>query len=283
VSGIFWLPSYPKSGNTWLRTLLTNYRRDENEPVDINRLDGIGLSRNNFDELLGIESSDLTQKQIEHYLPFVYEWLAAESNESLFLKVHDAFGFNTDGRAIFSKQATAGAIYLIRNPLDVAVSYAHHRDQSIDATIQFMNCESALLDGSNKAGGQLPQKLMSWSKHVSSWTGAADLNIHVVRYEDMIRQPVKVFTGIVRFIGLDVDSNRLQKAVEFSRFEKLRAQELAHGFAEKQPTARSFFRRGETGSWRDSLSQAQIEQLITDHRAVMQQFGYLTSDDEILF
>ena len=274
MSGIYWLSSYPKTGNTWLRVLLTNYLRNDDKPADINDLDitGTGFGRNTFDELLGIESSELTQKQIEHYRPRVYEQMSYESDKPLFLKVHDAFIYNAENRPIFSKKATAGVIYPIRNPLDVAVSYAHHQDEPFDKIISFMNDDDALLSG--KDGGQLPQKITSWSNHVNSWTNEPDLNIHIVRYEDLIKDSVKAFTEIVGFAGLEIDSKRIERALEFSRFERLRAQEAEHGFTEKQPTAKSFFRQGRADSWREQLSTDQINQIIFDHRTVMQKFGY---------
>lgn len=283
MSGIFWLASYPKSGNTWLRALLTNYLNQADKPTGINELNfsGDGFMRESFDERLGIDSADLTRKQICHYRPLVYEQMVAESSEPLFLKVHDAYEFNDDGQPIFSRRATAGAIYLIRNPLDVAVSYAYHLNKPIDVTVRLMR-ENTMLT-SDLSGAQLPQKLLSWSNHVSSWVDASDLNLLVVRYEDMIGDTVESFGDVVRFAGLDFDSTRIAKAVEFSSFERLRAQELANGFREKQPTAKSFFRRGKTGTWREVLSYEQVNQLIGDHREIMCRFGYLGASGEILY
>jgi hypothetical protein len=283
--GIYWLASYPKSGNTWLRALLTNYLRDADEPADINDLDvsGAGFMSENFDEWLGIDSADLTPKQINHYRPLVYEQMATETSAPMFLKVHDAFEVNDEGQPIFSERATAGAIYLIRNPLDVAVSYAHHSDESPDKIIRLMRYDDTMLAGSGKGGGQLPQKLKSWSSHVCSWADAPDLNVRVFRYEDMIKETAEVFTEIVCFAGLEVDESRVRKAVEFSRFERLQAQEAARGFSEKQPTAKSFFRRGKTGAWREVLSDNQVSRIVNHHRTVMRRFGYLDSSDEILF
>jgi aryl sulfotransferase len=66
-SGIIWLASYPKSGNTWLRVFLTNYLRDGDQPADLNDLDGgpIASARLAFEEAVGVEASDLTQAEIE--------------------------------------------------------------------------------------------------------------------------------------------------------------------------------------------------------------------------
>ena len=283
MKGICWLASYPKSGNTWLRALLTNYRRNGDEPAAINDLDGgwTGLLRETFDECTGLESADLTPLQIEHYRPAMYECLAAASVETLFLKIHDAYSCNAGGEPIVSKQATAGVIYMIRNPLDVAVSYAHHRHEAVDDTIRIMSLNDAVLAGSSRPSNQLPQTVRSWSSHVTSWVDQPGLNVHVVRYEDLMQRPVAGFAGVIRFAGLDVDPDRLHKAVAFSSFARLQSQEAAHGFAERQPSAVSFFRRGRVGSWRESLTTAQARQLIADHRIVMHRFGYLSDSDEL--
>ena len=284
MSGIFWLASYPKSGNTWLRALLTNYRLDRDEPVSINDLEGDPTAsvRETFDECAGIDSADLTPQQIEYYRPQVCEWLAAESVEPLFLKIHDAYTYNANGRPLFSERATSGAIYLIRNPLDVAVSYAHHRAEAVDDTIRAMSREDAMLAGSDKPGNLLPQKLLSWSAHVCSWLDQPTLKVHVVRYEDMVREPLTAFLAIVRFARLGVDPRRVRQAVEFSSFERLQSQEAAHGFCEKQPTALSFFREGRAGAWREHLTAPQVRQVVVDHREIMRRFGYLSGSDEIL-
>ena len=278
--GIYWLASYPKSGNTWLRAFLTNYRSDVAGPADINDLDGgwTATSRETFDEVVGIESSSLTATQINYYRPLIYERMALESHEPLFFKIHDAYGRNSEGRPIFPTTATAGVIYLVRNPMDVAVSYAHHQSKPVEEVIAEMNNDDAMLAGS----AQLPQRLSSWSAHVRSWVDESGLGVQVVRYEDMLLRPYEIFADIVRSFRLGFDEHRVRKAMEFSSFEVLRAQEAAHGFREKQPAAKSFFREGRSGSWRDSLPTAQVQRLVSDHRGMMLRFGYLSSENELL-
>ena len=91
MNGIVWLASYPKSGNTWLRAVLANYQRGEARPVDINELDGIASDRHVFDQFAGVEASDLTGEELEALRPAVYQQLAGESQETPFVKIHDAF------------------------------------------------------------------------------------------------------------------------------------------------------------------------------------------------
>ena len=55
MGGIYWLASYPKSGNTWFRAFLCNLQEDGEEPADINDLatGGIASARGWLDEVLG--------------------------------------------------------------------------------------------------------------------------------------------------------------------------------------------------------------------------------------
>jgi hypothetical protein len=284
MGNIIWLASYPKSGNTWMRILLTNYLRDADEPADINDLDGgpIASARCAFDENVGVEASDLTAQEVERYRPFVYERMSELAKETLFLKVHDAFTYTEEGYPLISKQATKGVLYMIRNPLDVAVSFAHHSNGPVDKMVRAMGNEDfAFLGREDRLHNQLRQRLLTWSGHVTSWVDEPDLDVHVVRYEDMKADPEATFTEVIRFIGLDDDPARMGKAIDFSRFDRVKKQEEEHGFGEKMPKAESFFRKGEVGSWRGQLTPELVEKLLADHGEVMRRFGYMTEMAEL--
>ena len=91
----------------------------------------------------------------------------------------------------------------------------------------------------------------------------------------MCRQPVEIFAGAIRFLGLDDNLERVRRAVTFSSFENLRQQELEHGFKAKPFAAFSFFRSGRAGGWQDVLTENQVERLVREHGAVMRRVGYL--------
>ena len=283
MGNIYWLASYPKSGNTWTRILLTNYLRNAGEPADINSLDGgpIASARQVFDDHVGIEASDLTQDEIERYRPFVYEQMSAQATEPLYLKVHDAFTYTRYGYPLISKTATAGVIYLLRNPLDVAVSFAHHSASTVERTVRKMGePDFAFVDNPQRLHNQLRQRLLTWSGHVTSWVDEPGLRVLAVRYEDMQADTAAVLTAIARFCGLDDDPARIARAVDFSRFERVRKQEAEQGFGEKMPGVESFFRKGMVGSWREELTPEWVDKLIADHGEVMRRFGYLGEGGE---
>lgn len=277
-SGIIWLASYPKSGNTWFRVFLTNLLEEKDVPADINELHStpIASARGMFDEAVGLEASDLTVDEIERLRPAVYAHLAEQADETIFMKVHDAYTLVDRERPLFPAHATLGAIYFIRNPLDVAVSFAHHSGWSYDKTILKMADENlAFCGGIKRVHNQLRQKLLTWSGHVQSWTRQTAFPVCVLRYEDMKTNPVDHFQQAIEFAGLDYKNEQIKRALTRSTFEELRRQEKAYGFHEKSSASKMFFRRGEAGAWQSELNSRQVAKIIRDHKTVMSQFGYL--------
>jgi len=279
MSRIVWLASYPKSGNTWLRVFLTNFQRDSGRPVDINALEfGTEASdRNLLDSALGVESADMTEDEIEEQRPAASRCLAARSARTLYLKTHDAFRLTCVGEPLIPADVTRGAIYITRNPLDVAASFAHHLDKSVEETIERLARETMTLEGSGtRLVVKLRQRLLSWSTHVLSWLDQGIIPVHLMRYEDMSLRPVETFTEAVRFLGWPDDVDRVRRAVTFSSFDVSRQQEQAGGFKERIPGTASFFRMGRTGAWRETLTSQQVERVIRDHSPVMRRLGYLS-------
>jgi hypothetical protein len=276
MAGIFWLASYPKSGNTWMRIFLTNYLRNGDEPADINSLDGgpIASAREIFDDMVGVEASDLTLAEQEILRPQVYRQFAAEMQQDEFLKVHDAYTFNEQNLPLFPPDVTRGVLYILRNPLAVAPSLANHLNVSVEEAIENLNnipknkgCYAGL-------GGQLPQRWLSWSENVKSWAEAPQQRVLLLRYEDMKKRPLAAFRAVIRFTGLEEDEERLHKAIQFSLFEQVQKQESEKGFRERiRPT--SFFRKGETAAWKEELTPEQIQRILAAHSDLMRQNGYL--------
>ena len=277
MGGIYWIASYPKSGNTWFRIFLRNLIEDGERPADINEINtgNIASSRGWLDEVLGFDTAELEPDEVDRLRPEVYRWsLRAEA--AGYHKIHDAYTRTMTGEPLVSREATLGAIYILRNPLDVAPSYANHKHCSIDDAIQSMEQQDhALCRSRNKLPDQTRQKLLTWSGHVLSWVDAPGLSCRVLRYEDMLADPVPTFTKAARFLQLPSDGVRVEKAIRFSDFSELSRQEKEKGFREKPSKAKRFFRQGKSGDWREKLTTGQIQRIIDTHGEVMQRFGFL--------
>jgi hypothetical protein len=274
-----WLVSYPRSGNTWFRAFVSNLLAGADRPVSIRRLAGTGAaSRHAIDETLGFASGDLPGEAGQRLRPAVYRaWAEAgdERDGPLLVKVHDAYA--RDGGEPLIPAGTGTTIYLVRNPLDVCVSYAHlmgHGDMG--------RAVSSLCDEAHSLAGrrddrrrQLHQHLGAWSAHVRGWTGAGDRVVHVVRYEDLLARPVETFGAAAAAAGLTAEPGTVEAAVRSSSFARLQAQEDAVGFRRSPSADARFFRRGAAGSWRDELTADQVDRLIGCHGPTMARFGYL--------
>lgn len=280
MAKIIWLASYPKSGNTWMRILINNYWQDGTVPADINKLDGgpIASARTCFDELVGVEASALEDTVIERLRPDVYRFMAAEAQKPLYMKVHDAWKLTDRQEAIFPADITAGVIYIMRNPLDLAAACANHWGIRVSLAVDNLcNPDFIMSKSQDRLAPQLRQRIGSWSSHVQSWLDDAALPVHIVRYEDLHRDTYAVFRQVVCFCKLPYTASRVRKAVAFSDFAEMRRQEQSKGFRERMK-AEVFFRRGQVGAWREELSAAQIEKIVAVHGPMMQRFGYLDKD-----
>jgi hypothetical protein len=167
---------------------------------------------------------------------------------------------------------TAGAVYLIRNPLDVAVSLAYHMNKPIDGAIEFMSLSNASVSGDVAA-----VLTGSWSQNVASWAQNQSEDIGVIRYEDLLNDADLWFGAITRLIFGDgvIPSESIHEAIVKSSFQRLRAQEDAYGYVGAATGAERFFRAGHAGQWKDVLNVQQVERIVGVHGAYMKQFGYL--------
>jgi len=275
---ICWLSSYPKSGNTWLRALLTNYFSGADHPASINELamSPFGVRRELFESLLGLETSDMLEEELASVRPAVYRRVSKQADKTIFCKIHDAYSRTPCGELMFPPEATLASIYLARNPLDVAVSFAHHQGWSLKATVQAMgNDDFGLAVPRDSLDHQIPQRLGSWSSHVLGWVDQTNSPVLVLRYEDMLDDPRACLTRVLSFLDLPICGSRVEKAVEFSSFRELQRQEQKSAFLEKNPAASHFFRKGVSGNWREELPEYLIKEIRERHTAVMRRFGYL--------
>jgi hypothetical protein len=208
--------------------------------------------------------------------------MAQSEKEPIYMKVHDAWCRTGWGESMFPADVTAGVIYVLRNPLDLAASYANHLGASIEQAVECM-CDSkhTLSKSLDGMSGQLRQRLGSWGEHVNSWHDGSGLPLHLVRYEDLRRAPETFFGGVVRFCGLPEDEERIRKAVAFSDFSELQRQENAKGFKERSSKSPGlFFRRGQSGAWREELPAHLAQRLIDTFGETMRRFGYLDENNQ---
>ena len=278
MGALIWLASYPKSGNTWMRSFLHNLFRNTPEPVDINEITDFCIGDSSAQwykrRAGGRLLAELTMEELAQLRPQVHRDFTTVFPDSVFVKTHNFFG-NWAGTPLHTMEVTAGGIYVLRNPLDVVISVSHHFDETIDEAIKHL-ANDAYKTGNMET--HVEEIHRSWSTHVKSWTEHPNPQLLVLRYEDLLHKPRKHFKRVVDFLGLPASPSRLERAIQNSSFKTLSGIEQKKGFRERPEAAKAFFREGRSEQWREILTPEQIRQVICDHHEQMERFGYIPHD-----
>lgn len=284
------IASYPKSGNTWVRCLIEALRYPDLTSIDINRITTAAVSAADVDLIdcfSGIDVEGLSPSETLACRRRAYETaFNLHNSQTLFLKVHDANVRTSDGR-LFHKGNTSKCIYIVRSPLDVAPSYAHHNSgavtpQSLDQTIAHMADPDAHMEDhlpstrqrGRRTAGLAPQPLMRWDQHVQSYVDEFDGPLLLCRYEDLHRAPMREAARIADFLALEYTPETLERACHLASFQKLAGHEEAAGFTEAPSAAPYFFRSGRIGDGDRLLSPEHQRAMREVHGIVMGKLGY---------
>ena len=278
---IIWLVSYPKSGNTWVRSLLANYFQPGGKAVGLNELGQFTLSDTRqefFDRAVGRTFAAKTVDDWIAVRPKALELIAGSKQGHHFVKSHSQLGL-VHGVELIPPNVTAAAIYVMRNPFDLAPSYARHMGLSLDAIIDRMansQCTHGTASGIMEITGR-------WDEHVRNWTQSRGLPLHVMRYEDMVAHDRLAFQKLIEFLRLPYDKARLKRALSAASFRALQAQERDQGFTERPPHMDTFFSTGRAGAWRRELTPAQVGRIRTEFLPMLTKWYPEMLDDSATF
>jgi hypothetical protein len=271
---IVWLASYPKSGNTWVRIFLANYLFNRTTPMPINEVHRLGMGDSIARTYARVAGRPIDPTDPRQTLPLRAGVLRAITNNGAdvnLVKTHNArdFAFGTE---LIPADVTRAAVYILRNPLDVVLSWSRHYGDTPEETVARMARTDNSIAGDTST---VPQFLGSWSAHVAGWTKPARFPVLVLRYEDLHERPRESFARLLDLLGVTLDEERLDRAIRFASFDEVSRQESESQFVEKSATAERFFTAGTAGQWREGLEPALAERLTRDHRKVMKKYGYL--------
>lgn len=279
--GLVWLASYPKSGNTWVRVFLYQLMRIVNgiprEDDELNKLDRSSMYEgrlfNLFEQMLGKPMSQITPMEIMRVRALAHEEIVKRTNTLALIKTHNVLGHLADFPLINLK-VSCGSIIIVRDPRDVAPSLAKHLGASVDEAITVMSTPAYHTTNQPE---QVFEMWGSWSENVKSWTMKPSEAALVVRYEDMLSNPTETFGKMVEHLRQSATQEQLLEAIELSSFDVLRKQEEDYDFRERSPKADRFFSTGKAGTWREKLTESQVQRIVDAHGETMSQFGYLTN------
>jgi len=278
---IIWLASYPKSGNTWLRMFLKSYFLKSDSKFELNTKLDDDFKSNGFPDY-----KDLDHLKIDYnkWSEIVKNWETLQdyinlNNRTNFLKTHSSM-CTIQSYKFTTNKNTKGGIYLVRDPRDVLVSYAHHIGEDYEETFDLMTSSE------NYEMYPLPLKnikfkkslLGSWADHYNSWKSYKSSKILTIKYEDMVSNKYDTFHKILSYLNeidnTEINSEQLIKALKQTEFQELQKMEKQDGFREKLKSD-LFFRKGKTGEWKKELPRDLIGKIEKLFHKEMVELGYL--------
>lgn len=271
---IWWIASYPKSGNTWIRAFITAYFTGKLSLDNLIGMQDVGNCWVHFTAHKPLEKMTIAEQTMLRpaWLLHVYEaW--KPNNARLWIKTHCA-NESVAGFEFIPRYLCEGVVCIVRDPRSIAPSYADHMGISIDEAIEIMGQDDYSLqnDGSFQWTG-------SWSQNVKSWleAPAGPHNIKVFRYEAFKRNPERAFRELIEHVaGPEAyDEEQLVKAIRVTSFDVMQSlEEELEEFDERSSESEKFFRRGST-DWSAELTEAQARQIEDDHWEMMELLGYV--------
>ena len=281
---ILWIASYPKSGNTWLRALLSTYYYTK---------DGIFSD----DKILG-NIGQFPEKK--YFTNFKYDptlpgdtsklWIEAQNKinsdkKIKFFKTHSALvklGVNQ----FTNKKNSLGCIYIVRDPRNLVSSLSNHFEMSYEDSLNFMmNEKKYTYDFFKKNDYSDFQFISSWENNYKSWKDNKIIPIKIVKYEDLLNETYFVFKDILKFVSeLMNDQNKFNKqkaqnSVMSTSFENLKKYEDNKGFAESLISKTNkkkipFFHLGPNNNWKNNFDQDFQHKLNTTFKENLKELGY---------
>ena len=232
---IIWLASYPKSGNTWVRSIISSLLFTEDGNFNFNLIKNIKQYPTK-DQFKQFTTNFEDINEIKKYWVLTQEKINLD-NQIKFLKTHH-LNCKIDGCSFTNKENTLATIYIVRDPRNLVSSISNHYDYSIEESKNFIL--SQRLIGGNKVLGDLnknylPTILGSWKEHYKFWKNKNE-NYLLIKYENLINQPEieleKIISFLKRYIPIKTNKEKNKKILESTSFENLKNHEIKGNFNE---------------------------------------------------
>ena len=270
MKNLVWLASYPKSGNTWIRACLMLATTGD---LSLDKLINIVpyfplLNNSHFKNTTFSGPIEAGRAAVKMWDKTQFDLSSYSSDKRIIVKTHQVFG-NINSVQFPNLDCAFGVIQIVRDPRDVALSYAAHYGRDIDSAIEKLFDEKNSINELSQPGSF--EFISSWELNYLSWQDAAFPKL-VIRYEDLLTSPERTLDSIFDFMELNPKILTAQ-IIEKTSFQSLASMEIKNGFKEASSHSK-FFRVGKEGQW-SNLTKRQREKIEKKFSRTMKSLGYL--------
>ena len=196
---IIWLASYPKSGNTLVRSMLSAYFFSKDGICNFDIVKNI----KHFPTLELFEKLNIDPNKnneiIKNYIKV--QNAINDKNSIQFMKTH-SYLFNFDNKYPFTNlDISLGVIYIVRDPRNVVSSLSNHINLNIKEAFEYMKKENNSFSYKRDGRYLAFVPLLSWILHQKSWINVKKFPVLTIKYEDLELKTYETFKKVLLFIG----------------------------------------------------------------------------------
>ena len=278
---IIWLASYPKSGNTWLRSLIATYFYSKDGLFDFDLLKNIDQfpQQNYFKDF---EDNFEKPESTSDY------WLKAQNKinqdkKIKFFKTHNAM-CKINKNLFTDENNTLGAIYIIRDPRNVVTSLANHINLNVSDAFEYMLKEDNSFSYKKDGRYLAFVALLSWARHQKSWISSKRFPVLTIRYEDLELKTYEIFKEVLLFIkkitksSKKINKEKIKKSIQSCEFDRMQKLEKEKGFPEawinKDKTKNKFFNLGKKNDYNELLEKKLIIEMNEKFKDQIEKFKF---------
>ena len=279
---IIWLASYPKSGNTWVRSIISSllYSSDGAFNFDLIKKIPQFTKKEIFKDFV---------KDFSNFNEIKKNWIVAQKKinsekEIKLFKTHNG-KYTVEKDNFTDDQNSLAVIYIVRDPRTLVKSISNHFTKSHDDASKFLIAPSLI--GNGKSFEERKDGILTlvgkWNDHYRSWTRNKN-NLLLIKYEDLVNNPetelIKLIKFLEKYINFKTNEKKNRTILETTSFANLRNMEEQGLFKEgvlnkKTNNKANFFHLGPKNMWQENLDKKIINEIEKNFYNEMKELGYL--------
>ena len=259
---IIWLASYPKSGNTWVRSIISTllYSNDGNFNFELIKKVSQFPEKKYFKEFID---------DFGNFNKIKESWILAQDtinldNQIKILKTHQG-KYNVGKDSFTNDRNTLATIYIVRDPRTLVSSISNHYTLTLDEAFNFLMTPQIIGNSKRWEDKETGMKCLlgKWNDHYRSWTRDKS-NLLLIKYEDLIKNPEneleKIINFLKKYLNVETNKNKNKEILETTYFKSLKEMEQKGLFKEnvlskKDDSKVNFFHLGPANNWKDNLGE----------------------------